>query len=96
MTNLITAQTNSNPTPIAAKKITSKEGRKSIGVIAAPDYLPKYSISKTLQEKDEFRKNIIYQNAQAKQSRKNNIVKVFIATLAAAGMVFFMKNKSLK
>ena len=38
--------------------------------VEAPEYLPKFSITQSLNERDEFRKNVIKTNYQAKERKK--------------------------
>lgn len=96
MFNNINAQNINNNNILAAKKINSKaDGRHSVGVIPAPDYLPKYSITQKMEEADQFRKNVIYSNYKTKQKKKNLKKTLAVLALTIAGMFAFKKCKKL-
>lgn len=78
---------------IAARKLNS--GSNGNRVIAAPDYIPKYSITQKMNEADEFRKNVLYTNYQKTQKKKNT--KKFFIVLAAAlsGAFLFSQCKKV-
>lgn len=97
MTNITNLQLNNNNNVISAKKISNNasDQKRNIGVLEAPDYIPKYSIHKTLQEKDEFRKSLLYQNysnTQKSKKRKSLLIKLGIIASAIAGY-FILKRK---
>lgn len=95
MFNNINAQKIDNSNIIAAKKLGTKaDTNRSIGVIQAPDYLPKYSITQKMEEADQFRKNVINSNYIAKQ-RKNNRKKI-LTVLSATLLGLFALKKSKK
>lgn len=97
MTNLINSQSMNNNNAIAARNISSEntQTKRNIPAVTAPDYLPKFSIDKALQEKDEFRKNVLYSNyqtAEKSKKRKNNLCKLAVMLAAAAGYIILKKK----
>lgn len=96
MSNIINSQMNINNNSIVAKNLTdSSVQQRKIGVISAPESLPKYSINKVLQEKDEFRKTTISQNyikSENSKKRKSNLLKLGFILSAVAGF-FILKRK---
>lgn len=96
MNNIINAQNINNNNPIGAKKISVQaDTKQQRGAIPAPDYLPKYSLNKKINEADQFRKSIIYSNYRTKQKKKNR--KKFLTALATtiAGVFVFAKLKKM-
>ncbi len=92
MSNLLNTQNINVTAPAAAKSITGNSGTKrSIGPVEAPQQLPKYSISKALQEKDEFRQNVLYTNYQSQ--KKTSILPKAAVILAAICGFFMLKKK---
>lgn len=83
MINNINSTNIGNDNILAAKKIKTKgDSKHSVGVISAPDYLPKYSITQKMNEADQFRKNVLYTNYKTRQKKKNQ--KKLLAVLAAS------------
>ena len=52
---------------IAGTNFSAKEISR---FVEAPEYLPKFSITQSLNERDEFRKNVIKTNYQTKERKK--------------------------
>ncbi|HIS89222.1 TPA: hypothetical protein IAA87_07350 [Candidatus Avigastranaerophilus faecigallinarum] len=93
MPNIIISQNKScnNEYEKSKRKITPNFGR----YIEAPKSLPKYSIDKVLEEKDEFRRTITKnQNENLYKKKNNNFFKLGMI-LAAVGGFFLIKNKKL-
>lgn len=91
MSNILNSQNVNINNPIPAKKIG--EENKQSRYIEAPQSLPKYSIDKVLQEKDEFRKNIKQNQYEQLYKKKNNgILKIGVILVAIAGF-FILKGK---
>lgn len=91
MSNILNTQNTNVNNEIPARKLEAKSnfGR----YIEAPQSLPKYSIDKVLQEKDEFRRNIIQtQNETLYKKKSNGLFKLGII-LAAVGSFFLLKGK---
>lgn len=89
MSNTINNSPNLNNTNIlAAKKLDTKsEGKRVPIYVAAPQSLPKYSITEKLNEADEFRKNVLYSNYKAKERKKGIKKFLVLATMAIAGII---------
>lgn len=96
MLNNINTQNTNNNNILAAKKINSKADiKRSVGVIPAPDYLPKYSITQKMEETDQFRKNVIYSNYKEKQKKKNFKKALKVLAVTVAGMLVFRECKKI-
>ncbi len=93
MSNLINSPNINISNEIAAKKLHS--GHKESFFIEAPQSLPKYSINKVLQEKDDFRKEIILQHNETwnKKNKRKILPKIGIILAAAAGLFILKKKK---
>lgn len=93
MSNILSTQNTNVNNEIPARKLEAKSnfGR----YIEAPQSLPKYSIDKVLQEKDEFRRNIVQtQNETLYKKKSNGLLKLGIM-LATVGGFFLLKGKKL-
>jgi len=93
MSNLINSTNININNEIAAKKLHF--GNKESFFVEAPQSLPKYSIDKVLQEKDDFRKQIILQQNETwnKQNKRRILPKIGIILAAAAGFFILKKKK---
>ena len=93
MSDLINSTNMNINSEIAAKKLSKNDERPAF--IEAPKSLPKYSINGVLQEKDDFRKNIIMQqNPDLFSEKKKSILpKIGVMVAAAAGFLIFKKKK---
>ena len=93
MPNIIISQNKScnNEYEKSKRKITPNFGR----YIEAPKSLPKYSIDKVLEEKDEFRRTITKNQSENLYKKKNNNFFKLGMILAAVGGFFLIKNKKL-
>ena len=91
MSNILNTQNTNVNNEIPARKLGGKSNFSRY--IEAPQSLPKYSIDKVLQEKDEFRRNIIQtQNETLYKKKSNRLLKLGII-LAAVGSFFLLKGK---
>lgn len=93
MPNNINSQIINNTNNIAFQNSDMSFAAKAISrYVEAPQQLPKFSITQSLNERDEFRKNVIQTNYKTKQ-RKNSFQK-FI-TVAIVGIVAALGYKKL-
>lgn len=92
MSNILSTQNTNVNNEIPARKL---EAKSNFGkYIEAPQSLPKYSIDKVLQEKDEFRRNIVQtQNETLYKKKSNNGLLKLGIVLAAVGSFFLLKGK---
>ncbi len=87
MTNIINSQDiRLNNTIHYGKKSQPSE------YIQAPQSLPKYSLNDVLNEKDEFRKNVLRQQKQTHSKPKFNF-KRFASVSALTGLIIFLLTK---
>ena len=93
MSNIINSPNINNTNPITAKNISETSvPARNIGVVEAPQQLPKYSINKVLQEKDEFRKNVLYSNYQSAK-KKSILPKIGVILAAVFGFLILKRKK---
>lgn len=69
MLNIINTQIPNNDNTIAARKISSSESRRAV-ILEAPQYVPKYSITKRMEEQDLFRNTAIQASLQKTERKK--------------------------
>ncbi len=94
MSNILNSQNSNINHEIASTKIGKNNSTSRY--VEAPQSLPRYSIHKILQEKDEFRKNITNkQNKELNKKKDNNFSKLgfIIATISA---FFLLRGKKIK
>ncbi len=91
MSNLLIPQNSNINNEIAASKLFSKSSTGRY--IEAPQSLPKYSIDKALQEKDDFRRTIIQEQNKGLYKKKNNpFLKIGLILAAVGGFLLFKKK----
>lgn len=85
MLNIINTQIPNNDNTIAARKISSSEGRRAV-ILEAPQYVPKYSITKRMEEQDLFR-NTAIQASRQKVERNNGLKRFFKGLLLISSTI---------
>lgn len=91
MSNILNSQNTNINNAIPARKIGGEN--KQTRYIEAPQSLPKYSIDKVLEEKDEFRKNIkLAQYEELYKKKSNGLLKIGVILAAVTGF-FLLKGK---
>ena len=94
MLNIINTQNLNNDNTIAARKISSSKTRRAV-ILEAPQYVPKYSISKRMEEQDLFRKTAIQssqQRAAIKNGRKRFFKGLLLIASAIIGIILCKKS----
>lgn len=93
MSNNINSQLANNTNNLAVKtQDMSFAAKVKSRYVEAPQSLPKFSITQSLNERDEFRKNVIQTNYKTKQ-RKNSFTKFL--TIAIVGLATAFSYKKL-
>ena len=73
MSTNINSQITNNTNLLGAQSSNMSFSAKDINrYIEAPQYLPKFSITQSLNERDEFRQNVIRTNYKNKQNKTNS------------------------
>ncbi len=94
MTNVLNSLNEQNNNVIGAKKLTGTS-KSSVGVIEAPQQIYKYSLTKELQKKDEFRKNIAAEKT-LKTVKKSPWGKICAIISVLGGLAVLKKLKNIK
>ncbi len=80
-------QYTANNNILAAKKISY--GNSKTGFVEAPQYLPKYSVTKDFMDKQNFRNSVVhnrYNNTNGK------FFKILFASIAVSSAIFALKH----
>ncbi len=96
MTNILDSLTTKDNNIIGAKKLNNNTtARRNIGVLEAPQSLYKYSLNKTLKEKDEFRRQHVAPSSGKTISgnKKTFPWKTSFVLAAVSGFLLFKKLK---
>lgn len=94
MLNNINTQIPNSDNTIAARKISSSDKRRTI-VLEAPQYIPKYSITKKMEEQDAFRRSVLqdsFQREENKNSRKKFFKVLALAIGTVVGIILCKKS----
>lgn len=90
MSNMINSQNTNINNVIPARKIDGNIEFKRF--VEAPQSLPKYSIDKILNEKDEFRRNLRINEYEKQNKKKSGLLKLGVILAAITGF-FLLKGK---
>lgn len=97
MTNILSSQNMDNNNIIPARNLSfgPKSQNDSYRAVLAPADIPKYSMYKELEERDEFRRNVLANSRMTQinaTKRKNNLLKIGVILSTVAGF-FLLKGK---